>query len=124
MDNNTDRPVEGRVDLRPDDAVVATDADGQIYWANLAYCRLCGFRKDEVYGRRPDELLQGKETDPATVNAIRSAIRNGNPLTVEVLKYHKGGQSYWVSLELSPTKTREGRLTGFIAKEHGLGTGP
>ncbi len=102
------------------DAVVATDADGVIYWTNRAFRRLCGYSKNEVFGRRPDEFLQGENTDPETLRAIRAAIQKGKPLSVEVLNYHKLGRPYWVSIELNPTKTGGGRLTGFIAIEHEL----
>ncbi len=105
-------------DLRLDEAIVVTDADGYIYWSNRAFRQLCGYSKREVFGRRPDEFLQGESTDPKTLRAIRAAIRKGESLSVEVLNYHKKGKPYWVAIELTPTKANDGRLTGFVAMEH------
>jgi len=99
------------------DAIVATDVEGRIYWTSRAFRRLCGYSKKEVFGRRPDEFLGGKDTNPETLKAIREAIRNEESINVEVLNYHKKGQPYWVSLELNPTRGNDGRLTGFIALE-------
>ena len=53
------------------DAIVVTDADGLIEWTNHAFHMLCGYSKKEVLGSRFGDLLQGKNTNPETVRALR-----------------------------------------------------
>jgi PAS domain S-box-containing protein len=54
-------------------AVFITDAERRIEWVNQAFIQLTGFAPTEMRGKSSDEVLQGAETDPATVAAIRDS---------------------------------------------------
>jgi PAS domain S-box-containing protein len=99
------------------DAIVFTDPQGRVTWLNPAFIRLCGYTLDEMRGRKPGSLLQGPDTDPETVSILRHAIREREPVTVELVNYRKNGEPYTVSIALSPLRNRAGRLTGFMAVE-------
>ena len=64
--------------------------DQPIIYANAAFERLTGYSPDFVLGRNC-RFLQGPETDPRTREAIRRAVRSGEPCTVEILNYRKDG---------------------------------
>jgi PAS domain S-box-containing protein len=99
------------------DAVVMTDADGSITWTNPAFRKLCGYSHKETLGRKLGQLLQGKNTDSTTAQALRDAVRNGQYIQSEILNYHKDGHSYWVSTSITPIKNDTGKLEGFVAIE-------
>ena len=75
--------------------------------------RLTGYRADEVLGRNC-RLLQGADTDPAAVAALRSAIANGTGCTVEILNYRKDGTAFWNELTVAPVVDATGALTHFV----------
>jgi PAS domain S-box-containing protein len=100
---------------RSTNAIIMTNPDGRIEWANESFERITGYSPDEVKGRRPGEFLQGPATDPATVEQIRKALRQRESCTVEILNYHKDGRSYWITLTINPVFSAEGELLHFFA---------
>ncbi|AKJ31799.1 histidine kinase [Caldimonas brevitalea] len=87
-----------------------------IVYANAAFCELTGYRPDEVIGRNC-RLLQGPQTDPATVAEIRQAVAEGREMHTEILNYRKDGSSFWNALFVSPVHDREGRLIYFFGSQ-------
>jgi len=102
---------------RSHNAVVITDRAGRIEWINAGFTRLTGFGFEEVVGRTPGELLQGPETDPATVEAMGRAVLSGEPFKVEVVNYTKDGRPYWIEVDCQPLRDARGVITGFMAIE-------
>ena len=99
------------------DAIVVTDTEGLITWTNRAFYELCGHPQAAVKNRKPGSFLQGPETDPETVNYIRNAVAKQEPVTAEILNYHRNGRPYWVSINITPIKNKNGELEGFLAVE-------
>jgi diguanylate cyclase (GGDEF)-like protein/PAS domain S-box-containing protein len=97
------------------DSIVVTDLSGKVIWTNPAFERLSGYTVDETRGRTPGSLLQGQDTNPATVKRLRHAIRNRMPAKVEILNYTRTGQSYWIALSLSPLINGKNDCYGFVA---------
>ncbi len=98
-------------------AVIVADARGCIEWVNEAFVGLTGWRLEEVKGKTPGSFLQGPDTDPLTVQAIRNNLARREPCQAEILNYSKNGRRYWVSMEIQPLLDPKGGLTGFIAVE-------
>lgn len=96
------------------DAILITDAHGGTMWVNASFQRLSGYTLDEMLGRKPGEVLQCKDTDPATVRAIREALTDARPIRTEIMNANKDGDTYWTELEISPVK-RDGEPLRFIA---------
>ena len=107
--------------MHANDAIMITDAGEpadrlglRILSCNAAFTRMTGYTEDEVRGRTPD-LLQGADTDGATLDRVSRHIRSWQPLVVELLNYRKDGTSYWVELSIVPVATEVGRYTHWIA---------
>lgn len=62
-------------------------------YVNAAFLRLTGYSWEEVQNRNC-RFLQGPQTDPATVAAMRKALAEHRPVRVEILNYRKGGSSF------------------------------
>lgn len=99
-----------------DNAVIITDADGLTEWVNQGFERISGYTLADVRGKKPGKLLQGPDTDPATIALMRESIHAGESFQAEILNYHKNGTPYWLELRIQPV-LEDGRLKYFIALE-------
>ena len=97
-----------------DNAVIISDAEGLIEYVNTGFEKLTGWKLDEVKGKKPGSFLQGKETDPRTVDVIRQRIKNREAFYDEILNYRKDGTPYWTSLSINPV-FENSKLVNFIA---------
>ncbi|GIW84641.1 MAG: hybrid sensor histidine kinase/response regulator [Gemmataceae bacterium] len=101
------------------DAIVILEAhphNGQgrsVLYVNDAFCRLSGYSRSEVVGRSL-YLLRGPDTDAATLEQLREALDNGQPLRTELMNYRKDGTPYWVDLSLVPVSDRRGRIAHWV----------
>ena len=82
-------------------------------FVNEAFCRLTGYRAEEVLGRDV-RFLQGPHTSPAAVARISDALRAGEPITLELVNHRKDGTPFWNELNISPIHDPQGRVTHFI----------
>ncbi|UDF33333.1 UNVERIFIED_ORG: PAS domain S-box protein [Shinella sp. XGS7] len=95
-------------------AVFSTDAQQRIDWVNEGFTRISGYSAEEALGRTPGELLGSGQADPATLQTLAEAVRQGRGCRVEILNRRKDGQLYWVETELQPLHDDLGQLSGFI----------
>lgn len=100
---------------RTDNLVVITDGVGRIEWVNEAFTAKTGYRLDEVHRRKPGEVLQGPDTDPATVAWIGERLREGCSFEAELLNYTKFGEPYWVRLHITPIRNEHGEVDQYVA---------
>ncbi len=94
--------------------VIFTGSDRKITWVNEGFVKLTGYSLDEVLGKSPS-ILQGAGTDPATTKRMRIALKEGRPVSEEILNYTKSGKPYWASIEIIPQRNSSGTLTGFMS---------
>jgi PAS domain S-box-containing protein len=103
--------------------MVISDAqlpDNPIVLANQAFLDLTGYSSEEVLGRNC-RFLQGPDTDPEAVDAIREGIAaNDHSIRVELLNYRKDGASFWNGLSISPVHDDEGRTIYYFAAQEDL----
>ncbi len=95
--------------------VVITDAQGRIEWVNEGFTRLSGYTLDEALGKTPGELLQGPQTNPATIARITKALQQKRGFEEEVLNYRRDGSRYWVHISCNPLPDSDNGNAGFIA---------
>ncbi len=97
------------------DGILITDASERIILMNAAAEQLCGYTINEMIGQRPSKYFQGPDTDPATRALLRQAIDKGEPVSVEIINYHRNRSSYWLQLHITPVRKSSGEITHFIA---------
>lgn len=102
---------------RTTNAVLITDADRRVIWANDGFTRISGYSFEEAEGRSPGELLQSGSTDSLTVMAMRACLSAGQPFRGEILNRGKSGREYWLDIDIQPLHDEQGRLSGFMAIE-------
>jgi sigma-B regulation protein RsbU (phosphoserine phosphatase) len=87
--------------------------DEPLIYINAGFERLTGYAAAEVLGRNC-RFLQGPQTDPATVQALREAIRAQRAVTVQLLNYRKDGTPFWNRLSITPVRDQAGVMTHLI----------
>jgi len=87
--------------------------DNPMIYVNPGFERLTGYASDEMLGRNC-RLLQGKETDRATIARLHEAVRSGKAGSFEMLNYRKDGTPFWNEFSLSPVRDEAGKLTHFV----------
>ncbi|XP_057798307.1 phototropin-2 isoform X2 [Salvia miltiorrhiza] len=87
--------------------------DNPIIFASDSFLELTEFTREEILGRNC-RFLQGPETDQATVQKIRDAIRDQREITVQLINYTKSGKKFWNLFHLQPMRDQKGELQYFI----------
>ena len=102
------------------DAVIVTEAEPldepgpRIVFVNEAFTRMTGYRPEEVMGRSP-RLLHGPQTLGPVLERLEKALRNWEPIQVELIHYRKDGLPFWFDLSIVPLADETGWFTHFIA---------
>lgn len=99
-----------------DDGIVITDIeepDNPIVYCNYAFQLLTGYPEEEIVGHNC-RFLQGKDTDPQTIEEMRTCIKQGQKFSGEILNYHKDRTPFWNQLTISPIFNEFGTLIYFV----------
>ncbi|WP_313706105.1 histidine kinase famiy protein [Massilia sp.] len=99
--------------------MVVTDPrqpDNPIVFVNRAFLDLTLYDEQDVIGRNC-RMLQGPQTDPATVAEIRKAIAEERAVAHDILNYKADGTPFWNALYLGPIFDQEGHLLYFFASQ-------
>jgi|GEM_PF-383846 len=102
---------------RTSNAVIITDAQGRITWANEAFTKITGYTLKEALGKVPGHLLRCEKTDPKATETMRAAVCGGVGCRVEIMNRGKNGREYVLDIEILPLHDPTGMLTGFMAVE-------
>ncbi|MFC0253443.1 response regulator [Massilia consociata] len=99
--------------------MVVTDPnqeDNPIVFANGAFFDLTGYEDKDVIGHNC-RLLQGPDTDRATVAEVRNALREQRAVAVDILNYKADGEPFWNALFIGPIFDQDGTLLYFFASQ-------
>lgn len=105
---------------RLNDLVIITEAapldepGPRIVFVNEAFERRTGYSRQEVMGRSP-RLLQGPQTQRASLDRVRHALQQWQAVRVDLLNYRKDGHPFWIDLEISPVWDHQRHLTHWVA---------
>ncbi|MBK8159722.1 MAG: PAS domain-containing protein [Rhodospirillaceae bacterium] len=91
----------------------ATKPDHPISFVNTAFTRMTGYAAEEVIGRNC-RILQGRDTDPESLDRLRRALAQQRPITVTLRNYRKDGRTFWNELSISPIADAQGRIAQFV----------
>jgi diguanylate cyclase (GGDEF)-like protein/PAS domain S-box-containing protein len=96
-------------------AVVVTDPDLKIVYANAAFAALFGYSVEEAMGRHAHQLLAGRHTDRKILARLRRQISEGNDGDEEILLYDKNGDESWVSAAVKAFRNDRGGVKYIFA---------
>ena len=95
-------------------AVVITDPDAHILWANPAFTKLTGYELDEVRCKTPRFLKSGRHP-VEFYSRLWQTIKAGNVWVGELINRRKDGTLYNEEMTITPVKDASGTITHFVA---------
>lgn len=95
-------------------AVVITDRNGIIRWANLGFTHLTGYSSAEVCGLTPRVLKSGQQP-PSFYRLLWSTILAGQTWQGEIMNRRKNGSLYREEQTITPVRDADGAISHFIA---------
>ena len=104
-----------RVARETQNIVIITDPDEHIQWVNKAFESVTGYSLNEVIGKNPGQLLQGKNTNGKTVKRIARYLTEKEQFNERILNYTKNGTPYWTQMSVTPIKNKKGEITEFFS---------
>ena len=96
------------------DAIVITDSEGAIAWANPAFTEMTGYDLDEVRGQNPRVLRSGVQRE-AFYRQMWETIKAGGVWRGELYNRRKDGTLYVEEMAITPVKGDGGSITHFVA---------
>lgn len=100
--------------LQANDGILVTDRQANIVFGNISFQRITGFSPEEYLGRNC-KFLQGAGTDRGEVQRLSDAVKQGTPISLELLNYRRDGQPFWNKVSLAPIRDEAENITGFTA---------
>ncbi len=76
-----------------------------------------GYSPEEVIGRNC-RFLQGPDTDPAAVKAIRDALAVETGVVVDILNYRKDSTTFWNRLRIRPLYGDDGKVMFYVGAQN------
>lgn len=101
-------------------ALIVTDTEGRIDWANKAFTKITGYTLEEAKGKKPGSILQGPDSNKETVNYLKTQIKNQQPFVCELINYHKSGKPYWIRINGQALFDQHGEHAGYFAMEEDI----
>eukprot|EP00897_Mesotaenium_endlicherianum_P000310 jgi/Mesen1/1027/ME000121S00104 len=87
--------------------------DNPIIFASDEFLEFMGYTREEAIGSKLN-ILQGQDTDPLDLKAIRQVVNTEKDLPLQTLSYKKSGESFWNALYVKLVKDSEGHMQYFV----------
>jgi PAS domain S-box-containing protein len=102
----------------------AIDEPGpRIEYVNPAFERMTGYTANEVIGKTP-RILQGPKTHRSVLDAVRSHLKAGEPLTdTTTINYRKDGTPFWVEWNMAPVRGPDGQVEHWVSVQRDVTEG-
>jgi PAS domain S-box-containing protein len=91
--------------------------DNPMIFVSEEFEKQTGYPPSEALGRNC-RFLQGPETDPASVQAIRVALTSESDITVDILNYKKDGSKFWNRLRIRPLYGDDGKVMFYAGAQN------
>lgn len=80
---------------------------------------MTGYSAAEVWGKTP-RLLQGPQTDRASLDLLRQQLAQGQPFQGKTVNYRKDGTPFDLEWQVVPLRDRQQRVTHFVALQQDI----
>jgi PAS domain S-box-containing protein len=91
--------------------------DNPMIYVSEEFQAQTGYSIDEAVGRNC-RFLQGDDTNPHAVEAIRQALRAETTFTIDILNYRKDGSAFVNRLRIRPIYDADGGLMFFAGAQN------
>lgn len=100
-----------------DEGVVITDPlaeDDPIVFVNEQYANMTGYSRADLIGRNA-RLLQGSQTEPGEIRAMRDALENGEVYRGEVTNHRADGSAFRQRISIHPVRDKSGVVVQHVS---------
>lgn len=97
--------------------------DNPIVYCSEGFCKLTGYRRQDVLGRNC-RFLQGPETDQRAVDMIRQGVAQGRDVSVCLLNYKADGTPFWNQFFVAALRGGDGSVVNFVGVQCEVNTVP
>ena len=97
--------------------------DNPIVYASDGFCKLSGYKKQDILGRNC-RFLQGPGTDQAAVDIIRQGVAEGRDISVCLLNYKADGSPFWNQFFVAALRDADGAIVNFVGVQCEVNTLP
>jgi PAS domain S-box-containing protein len=94
--------------------VTMSDDKGYITYVNENFCRILGFRRDEVLGR-PYNIINSGVQNREFWTRMWNTISAGTPWRGEICNRGKDGSLHWVDAIVAPFLGKDGRVQKYVS---------
>ena len=111
-------PIMEIIEASPTAAVISDPRlpDNPIVACNDAFLRLTGYEREEVLGRNC-RFLRGPHSAAEPIEMLRAAIRDRQPVMVEIVNYKKDGTPFRNAVMVAPIFDAQGELEWFLGSQ-------
>lgn len=95
-------------------SIVLTNTQGNIEYVNSKFSEITGYTFEEAKGKNP-RILQSGFTSASEYNRLWQTITSGNEYRGEMQNKKKNGELYWESVQISPIRNENGKITSYMA---------
>ncbi|MCB9851335.1 MAG: PAS domain S-box protein [Phycisphaerales bacterium] len=95
-------------------AVLITDTNGRIIWANPAFTQMTGYTREDAVGKNP-RILKSGEQPRAFYESLWNTIRAGGKWHGELVNRRKDGTLYPEEMTIAPVRNQLGAITHYVA---------
>ncbi len=95
------------------ESVLLTDVDGTIRMVNAAFCRVTGYKPEEVLGKNP-RILQSGWQDPPFYRALWKALGATGHWEGEIWNRRKDGEIYPEWLSIGALRNPDGEVVYYV----------
>lgn len=96
-------------------AIIITDINGFIQWANPAFLQMTGYSRLEAIGKRPNDLVNSGLQSQQFYEALWDTIKHGRVWRGELINKRKDGSLYTEEMTITPVRYHRGKPAYFIA---------
>jgi diguanylate cyclase (GGDEF)-like protein/PAS domain S-box-containing protein len=100
-------------------AVIITDLNGDIEYANEAFVRSSGYQLGEVVGKNP-RLLQSGKTPEQVYADMWARLEQGKTWQGELLNRRRDGSEYYERVLIYPVRDVEGQVVNYISHKEDI----
>ena len=91
-----------------------SDLTGRIMFANDHFCKIMGYPREELLGKRWQDLTHPEDMQNS-ISINKQMFQEGLPLSFEKRYIHKSGKVMWVDISASRLCDADGQVTGGLA---------
>ncbi|RXK03866.1 hypothetical protein CRV02_01350 [Arcobacter sp. CECT 8989] len=96
-----------------------TDLEGNITYASKAFCKISGYKKEEILGKNHN-IVRHEDMPDSLFKEMWDTIKSGKRWNGEIKNKKKDGTFYWVEINVEPVLNTSNKIDSFMSVRHDI----